>query len=394
MKPPATKRPKKTTKPRQWSYLGNKNKLGEWLWDAAFGELLLNAGSAGVVADLYCGSCSVGRMLAARGVRVLCSDSQYFPTLLARTYLGDLGVDDVQAAADELNAHVDAELGTGHGTNARDKALAAVEAHRTHGNDPVTAPPDDWRAGYVSGMFTPLGGRLYFTEENGRRIDLYREKIEAYRRRSPGTFAALLTALLHAAMVHINCPGHTRVYLKTMRAISGETLRLDIPRLGLDVGAGRLVAATWGSDHMLAGWAAERADVVYVDPPYTPVHYGRYYHVLETIARGDRPESVGTPGVRRDAVTSDWSRRGTAEAALRRVVDAVCDAPGRRASAIVMSYSTDGLIPEARVLGVLRARAKTVDVHRRSHARYINPNRKKFRKGDVEELLFVARDLK
>jgi adenine-specific DNA-methyltransferase len=30
--------------------------------------------------------------------------------------------------------------------------------------------------------------------------------------------------------------------------------------------------------------------VVYADPPYTRDHYSRYYHVLETIARGDEPE--------------------------------------------------------------------------------------------------------
>ena len=30
--------------------------------------------------------------------------------------------------------------------------------------------------------------------------------------------------------------------------------------------------------------------VVYADPPYTRDHYSRYYHVLETIARGDEPD--------------------------------------------------------------------------------------------------------
>lgn len=38
--------------------------------------------------------------------------------------------------------------------------------------------------------------------------------------------------------------------------------------------------------------ASHRADisVVYADPPYTRDHYSRFYHVLETIARGDTPQ--------------------------------------------------------------------------------------------------------
>lgn len=34
----------------------------------------------------------------------------------------------------------------------------------------------------------------------------------------------------------------------------------------------------------------DSVSVVYADPPYTREHYSRYYHVLETIVLGDRPE--------------------------------------------------------------------------------------------------------
>jgi adenine-specific DNA-methyltransferase len=41
--------------------------------------------------------------------------------------------------------------------------------------------------------------------------------------------------------------------------------------------------------HFLASYGGEVA-AVYADPPYTRDHYSRFYHVLETMARGDRPD--------------------------------------------------------------------------------------------------------
>jgi adenine-specific DNA methylase len=34
-------------------------------------------------------------------------------------------------------------------------------------------------------------------------------------------------------------------------------------------------------------------DLVFIDPPYSGVHYSRFYHVLETIARGQCSEVTG-----------------------------------------------------------------------------------------------------
>ncbi len=39
----------------------------------------------------------------------------------------------------------------------------------------------------------------------------------------------------------------------------------------------------------LATESADDAAVAYADPPYTRDHYSRFYHVLETMARGDSP---------------------------------------------------------------------------------------------------------
>ena len=40
------------------------------------------------------------------------------------------------------------------------------------------------------------------------------------------------------------------------------------------------------------------APIIYADPPYTKRQYSAYYHILETIARNDRPEIGGKTGLR------------------------------------------------------------------------------------------------
>ncbi|GMU31942.1 MAG: hypothetical protein AMXMBFR19_22790 [Chthonomonadaceae bacterium] len=59
-------------------------------------------------------------------------------------------------------------------------------------------------------------------------------------------------------------------------------------------------------------------DVAFVDPPYSGVHYSRFYHVLETVAQGRfvRAEGVGRYPDRSERPQSDFSVRAKSNAAL------------------------------------------------------------------------------
>jgi adenine-specific DNA methylase len=60
------------------------------------------------------------------------------------------------------------------------------------------------------------------------------------------------------------------------------------------------------------------SDLVFVDPPYSDVQYSRFYHVLETIARGhiSGAEGIGRYPPRVDRPQSDFSKRSTSHQAL------------------------------------------------------------------------------
>lgn len=85
------------------------------------------------------------------------------------------------------------------------------------------------------------------------------------------------------------------------------------------------------------------ADLIYADPPYSRYHYSRYYHVLETIARGDEPSLSINPATgkasrgiyRNDRYQSNYSKKSTAKAAFKALFKAAANA----APALMLSYS-------------------------------------------------------
>ena len=64
-------------------------------------------------------------------------------------------------------------------------------------------------------------------------------------------------------------------------------------------------------------------DLVIVDPPYSSVQYSRFYHVLETIARGTCGPVSGQgryPAIN-ERPQSSWSNKGTSQFALKMLLE-------------------------------------------------------------------------
>lgn len=71
-----------------------------------------------------------------------------------------------------------------------------------------------------------------------------------------------------------------------------------------------------------------RDDLVFVDPPYSGVQYSRFYHVLETLARGKRIEvsGVGRYPALEHRPQSAFSNRGQSSEAVSSLLEALADA--------------------------------------------------------------------
>ncbi|MCB2199099.1 DNA adenine methylase [bacterium] len=82
-----------------------------------------------------------------------------------------------------------------------------------------------------------------------------------------------------------------------------------------------------------------KSDLVFIDPPYSGVHYSRFYHVLETIAKRKR---VAVAGIGRyppldQRPRSEYSMRSTSEGAIRNLLSNISS----RGAKVVMTYPMD-----------------------------------------------------
>jgi len=138
---------------------------------------------------------------------------------------------------------------------------------------------------------------------------------------------------------------------------------------------------------------ASPCDLAYLDPPYNQHPYGSNYHVLNTIALGDQPPIGPTIGgfgdksaIRRDwrtARRSAYNSRREALPALERLLDSI------RSRFILLSYSTDGLIPVQSLVEAACRRGAASAVVRRYKRYRVSAQRFSRRAFNVEFVLIV-----
>jgi len=210
--------------------------------------------------------------------------------------------------------------------------------------------------GYISNHYAGT----YFTGENCRRMDGVREEIQRMRAAAEITDAEhdiLLASFILAADRVANTIGQYDAFLKNIRGrnLPGGPHLLDervrtpfvlqpldhIADARFDVREGDMVALAPGLP----------ADVVYFDPPYNHRQYCDNYHVLENLARWEKPPLHGkTRKFDRTGLKSPFSRKNGAAEALRALV------AGARAPHVFLSYSSEGILARDEILGILSAR--------------------------------------
>ncbi len=77
-------------------------------------------------------------------------------------------------------------------------------------------------------------------------------------------------------------------------------------------------------------------DLVFIDPPYSSVHYSRFYHVLETIARGFVGEisGVGRYPPQKERPFSVFSRKSESEINFRKLIELI----SKKKAKVILTY--------------------------------------------------------
>jgi adenine-specific DNA-methyltransferase len=182
------------------------------------------------------------------------------------------------------------------------RAILLFEANRVPPISKITqavvADCRGWSQSQASLTLTKAYGGHYFSPEQAVWIDSLRDSLPA----NEPTRTVALAALIQAASQCAAAPGHTAQPFqptRTAKRFLAEAWSRDIvakTHVAFQTLAGTFSRHRGQAEIADANHAARQlrvGDLVFIDPPYSGVHYSRFYHVLETIARGGCGEVSG-----------------------------------------------------------------------------------------------------
>lgn len=313
------------------TYMGNKRKLldliGEQI-DKIKNELKTDTLTVG---DGFAGSGVVSRLLKTKATKLYTNDIAGYSKTLNECYLSNPDTKMLQ----QIQLYID---------EANHLASLSLE----NNNDPP----------FISGNWAPstpdiqLEDRVYFTYENGKRIDIIRNYIETL----PFEYRPyLLAPLLVECSIHNNTNGQFSAFYKDSTTNIGSyggkggvdikriTKEIELPFPLLDDTLSPCETTITQMDTNL--WARslldKELDIVYYDPPYNKHPYAIYYFMLEIINTWDK--NIQIPNTNRgqpeERTKSSYNSYSKAQEALNDLL------ANTNAKYIILSYNDGGIIP-------------------------------------------------
>lgn len=295
------------------NYIGSKHKLSSFL-TTTIKEVVGNDLSQLVFCDLFAGTGIVGRNFKPLAKQVIANDVEYYSYVLNRHYIGNF---------QEINLEKELEtLNNLEGLN-----------------------------GFIFQNYSEKGSenRLYFSAENGKKIDAIRQQIESWKTSNvinENAYFYLLTALIEAADKVANTASVYGAYLKQLKATAKKTLTLVPPVFSITA-AGHKVYNKNSNDLI----QVIKGDILYLDPPYNARQYGSNYHLLTTIAKYDSFIPKGKTGLR-DYYRSSYCKKNEVKKSFEELIK------NAHFNYIFLSYNNEGLMTEDEVKSIMSSYGK------------------------------------
>lgn len=297
-------------------YIGSKTKLLDEIYDS-INEKIDVKGT--VFADLFAGTGVVSYYFAQKGCKIIANDILYSNYISYKTWLNDEKCD-----------------------------VFKIESYINQFNNLKVEEIE-------SNYFSDIYGDKYFSINDAKKIGYIRDEIEKEKEKlNEREYCALLTSLMYATDKIANTVGHFESYIKKKPVDHG--VKMEMPDLSLNVKAELY--------HEDANKLAKKikADIVYIDPPYNARQYVNFYHVLENLARWNKPTEFEGDSMKfkRNELKSGYSRPQAPELFADLVSSLNC-------KLIVVSYSnsyeakslsTINKIQEEDIISILSKRGK------------------------------------
>ena len=354
-------------------YIGNKRKLLGLISQAVHKTGL----HEGTFFDVFSGSGVVSRMAKVMGFRVISNDWEQYSQTINRAYI-------------EANYAPDfKKLG---GIDKAISELNSLDGHR----------------GYIASHYCPADDenydisieRMFYTQQNGRRIDGMREKIFDWY--SSGNLTDLENDILLACLVFqaAYCSNTSGVFKGFHNGWGGATktawyrirscLTLKVP-IFYDNMQHNIVLR----DDATKIAPNVKCDIAYLDPPYNQHQYGANYHLLNTVVLWDKPKLnpfISGNGIKdKAAIRLDWR---TQTKSLYCIKQQALDEFTRLINLldtkyILTSYSTDGQMPTEDLLSALNQRGR-LSLVTKKYKRYRVSSQRPSEKGHTIEFVAIV----
>lgn len=351
-------------------YYGCKNKLLDFI-DEAVVKTGINHGS--IFCDLFSGTTVVAKYFKQKGYTVYANDFLEFAYSLARAYIKNNAYPLFSGLQEIINLN-------GSSANNINKIIDYL-------NNLLPIK------GFIYKNYCPGGTkrldspRMYFTDENGMKIDAIRIKIQEWKDRNYITedeFYILLTSLLEAIPYVANIPGNYAAYLKEWDPRALKPIKLKVPLIPQN----RRNNKAFKED---ANVLIKKiySDILYLDPPYNSRQYASNYFLLELIAEGwfngHKPKIYGKTGMRAyENQKSAFCQKNTVVSVFEELIRHA------KTKFILLSYNDEGLLSEDEIIDILSTRGK-VQIFKKPHRRYRSINQDESDRRTVFETLYFVK---
>jgi len=323
-------------------YIGNKHKLIEWIFSIINKECSGNS-----FADIFAGTGVVSAVATKHFEKVLINDFLHSNYAIYRAFFGKEAWD-------------------------KNKIDSIIKSYNNiYGGD------------LEDNYFSKNFGGKFFSNNSAKIIGFIRENIEENKNNlTEREYFMLIASLLYTADKIANTVGHFDAYFKKdfvndsffMKPIDPiDTQEISIFQEDANILAKKI-----------------KADVAYIDPPYNSRQYSRFYHVLETLTKWDKPKLYGVALKPDPENMSDYCRANAKEkfAELVRDIDAQFLVVSYNNTYDSKSNSSKNKITLQEIEKILQAKGKT-KVFEKNY-RHFNAGNTNF--NNHKEYLFVTKN--
>lgn len=288
--------------------------------------------------DVFSGSGVVSRMLKKYSYEIHANDFESYAALVSRAYLTNKNEIDFALLS---------------------KSIEKINKIVLDGKGPK---------GFIRKLYSPVddtniksGERVFYTNENARRIDAYAQLI---REEPEELHDLLLGPLLSAASMHANTGGVFKGFYKNsdtgigqfggsgVDALSRIMLPIELKLPVLSKFDSKVKVTQ--SDAAILFNQMKPIDLAYLDPPYNQHPYGSNYFMLNLIVNYKEPLSISeVSGIPDDWQRSTYNKRNEAFNSLETLVT---NLPSRF---ILLSFSDDGFLNPKDLQGLFKKLGKT-----------------------------------